>query len=181
VTAGILNRGKNIETLIKSLARLQGRNIYLVIAGDGSTEADYLYKDCLRGLAKKLGVDKNVIFTGWLEKEGLWKIYLASDLFVLPSLSEGMPNALLEALGAGLPAVGSNIAGIKDVLEHSELMFDPRDETTLVDKIQQLFIDGQSLDKAKRLCEKRKDIFAFDWKKRVFESITDLPGLGKKD
>ena len=128
VTAGILNRGKNIEILIESLSKIEMRNIYLLIVGDGSTEADLSYKDSLQGLAKKLGVDKKVIFTGWLEKEDLWKIYLASDLFVLPSLSEGMPNALLEALGAGLPCIGSNIPGIKDILQYDELMFDPQDE-----------------------------------------------------
>ena len=81
--------------------------------GDGSTEADLRYKDFLQELAKKLEVDKKVIFTGWLEKEELWKIYLASDLFVLPSLSEGMPNALLEALGVGLPCLGSRIPGLR--------------------------------------------------------------------
>ena len=129
--------------------------------GDGSTEADFRYKDSLQGLAKKLGVDKQVIFTGWLEKEDLWKIYLASDLFVLPSLSEGMPNAMLEALGVGLPCMGSNIPGIKDILQYEELMFDPRDEKALVDKIQQLFTDRQFLDKVKRLCQTRKDVFDF--------------------
>ncbi len=47
------------------------RNVYLLIVGDGSTEADFRYKDSLQGLAKKLEVDKQVIFTGWLEKEEL--------------------------------------------------------------------------------------------------------------
>ena len=106
MTAGILNRGKNIETLIKSLSKIEIESVYLLIVGDGSTEADLRYKDSLQGLAKTLGVDKTVIFTGWREKEELWKIYLLSDLFVLPSLSEGMPNAMLEALGARFALYG---------------------------------------------------------------------------
>jgi glycosyltransferase involved in cell wall biosynthesis len=180
VAAGVLNRGKNIEVLIKCLPKLDVENLFLIVAGEGTIEADMRYKDYLIELMKSLKVDRKVIFTGWLEKQDLWKIYLASDLFVLPSLSEGMPNALLEALGAGLPCIGSSIAGIKDILQYEELMFDPRDEETLVDKIQQLFTDRQILDKVKRLCQTRKDVFAFDWKDRIFEAITAMAGLAEK-
>ena len=175
VTAGILTRGKNIETLIESLSKIRMRNVYLLIVGDGSTKADYHYRDYLQALARKLEVEKQVIFTGWLEKDDLWKIYLASDLFVLPSLSEGMPNAMLEALGTGLPCMGSNIAGIKDILQYEELMFDAQDEKTLIDKIQQVFTDQQCFDKVKKLCRERKDVFVFDWKERVFEIVTSTP------
>jgi glycosyltransferase involved in cell wall biosynthesis len=173
VTAGVLNQGKNIEVLINSLPRIEMKNLHLLVVGDGSTEADLGYKVSLQGLAEKLAVDKKVIFTGWLEKEDLWKIYIASDLFVLPSLREGMPNALLEALGAGLPCMGSNIAGIKDILQYEELMFDPRDEKTLVDKIQQMFNNRQLFDEVKKLCQERKEAFNFDWKKKVFQLIVE--------
>ncbi|MGA2318552.1 MAG: glycosyltransferase family 4 protein [Thermodesulfobacteriota bacterium] len=175
VTAGILNRGKNIETLIECLPKIEVNNIYVLIVGDSSTEPDLRYKNSLQGLAKKLGVDKQVFFTGWLEKEDLWKIYLASDLFILPSLNEGMPNAMLEALGLGLPCLGSTIPGVKDILQYEELMFDPLEEESLLQKIQGFFSDRQFFDKVKRLCQERKDIFVFDWEERVFEMITGTP------
>jgi glycosyltransferase involved in cell wall biosynthesis len=175
VTAGILNRGKNIEILIECLPKMEVNNIYVLIVGDGSTEADVHYKNSLLILAKTLEVDKRVIFTGWLEKEDLWKIYVASDLFVLPSLSEGMPNSMLEALGAGLLCIGSNIPGIRDILEYDELTFDPHDENALFVKIYQLFSDQQFFHKIKKICQKRKDSFDFDWKEKVFEMITETP------
>jgi len=175
VTAGILNRGKNIETLIECLPKIEVNNIYVLIVGDSSTEPDLRYKNSLQGLAKKLGVDKQVFFTGWLEKEDLWKIYLASDLFILPSLNEGMPNAMLEALGLGLPCLGSTIPGVKDILQYEDLMFDPLEEESLLQKIQGFFSDRQFFDKVKRLCQERKDIFVFDWEERVFEMITGTP------
>ena len=175
VTAGILNPGKNIELLIKCLPKIEEKNVYVLIVGDGSTKADFHYKDFLQRLAKELGVDRKVIFTGWLEKEELWKIYLASDLFILPSLSEGMPNAMLEAFGVGLLCMGSNIPGIRDILEYDELTFDPHDENVLFVKIYQLFTDHQFFHKVKKLCQKRKDGFDFDWKEKVFEIITETP------
>ncbi len=176
VTAGVLNRGKNIEALIKRLPEIETPNVYVLIAGDGTTESDLRYKDFLRELARRSGVDKKVIFTGWLEKEELWKIYLASDLFVLPSLDEGMPNAMLEALGVGLPCVGSDIPGIRDILQHSELLFDPHDEKTLTVWVERFFREGPFFNKVKSLCQERKEVFEFDWKDRVFQMATKRSG-----
>ncbi len=172
VTAGILNRGKNIETLIKCLPKIGVKNIYALIAGDGSTEADFRYRDSLQGLAKTLGFDKKVIFTGWLEKEELWKIYLASDLFVMPSINEGMPNALLEALGFDLPCLGSRISGVKDILQYEDLMFDPEDGKDLLGKIHRFFSDDQHSNHIIELCRARKKEFLFDWKEKVFQMAT---------
>ena len=172
VTAGILNRGKNIEALIECLPKMKVHNIYVLIVGDGSTEADLHYKDSLQVLVKKLGVDKHVLFTGWLEKEDLWKIYLSANLFVLPSLSEGMPNAMLEALGLNLPCFGSNIPGIWDTLQHEVIMFDPLDEKEIAEKIQRAFYDSDFFNKIKELCQGRKKAFTFDWKEKVFQMAT---------
>jgi glycosyltransferase involved in cell wall biosynthesis len=172
VTVGVITRGKNIETLIKCLSKIGLNNLFLLVAGDGSTKSDFHYQNYLKELTKALGLDKGVIFTGWLEKEELWKIYLASDLFVLPSLNEGMPNAMLEALGCGLTCLGSKIPGITDILHYEELMFDPLDEKTLTDKIQQIFLDNRFLEKVKNLCQQRKKVFVFDWKEKVFETVT---------
>ena len=172
VTAGILNRGKNIELLIKCLPIIEEKNVYVLIAGDGSTKADFHYKDSLQRLAKELEVERKVIFTGWLEKEKLWKIYVVSDLFVLPSLDEGMPNAMLEALGSGLPCMGSNIPGIRDILQYDELLFDPRGEGNLIAKIHRVFSNHQWLAEMKRLSGERKEAFEFDWGERVFQLVT---------
>jgi len=102
----------------------------------------------------------------------LWKIYLASDLFVLPSLSEGMPNAMLEALGTDLPCLGSNIPGIREILYYDELMFDPEDEETLARKIRDIFSDPLLFEKVKYLCQERKKVFLFDWKERLFQIVS---------
>jgi len=169
VTAGVLNRGKNIETLINCLPKIGIEGLYLLVVGDGSTEADLSYKNSLEELAKKLGVNDKVIFTGWVKKEELWKIYLASDLFVLPSLSEGMPNAMLEALGLDLPCLGSDIPGVKDILHYDELLFDPFDLESVSKRIQKIFYDAIDFDVSRKLCQEQKRKFSFDWQERCYE------------
>lgn len=173
VTAGILNKGKNIETLIECLPKMEVKNIYLLIAGDSSTETDFRYKNSLQDLTKKLGVEKKVIFVGWLEKEELWKTYLASDFFVLPSLKEGMPNAMLEALGLNLPSLGSNIPGIRDILGYEELMFNPVDVSALTQKIEYFFSDINFSNHITSLCQERKFVLCFDWKEKAYKMITE--------
>ena len=172
VTAGVINRGKNIEILIKCLPKIGIDNLFLLIVGDGFAKADLDYRNHLRKLTEKFGVDRRVIFTGWLEKDELWKIFHAADLFVLPSKSEGMPNSMLEALGSDLPCFGSRVPGIMDILHDEELMFDPMDEQAIIDKVWRFFSDVQYFHEIKELCQKRKKDFIFDWKEKVFQVLT---------
>ncbi len=168
MTAGILNRGKNIEMLIKCLPRIGMDNLSLFIIGDGSSKEDFSYINDLRELTGRLGLGHRVIFTGWLEKEDLWKIYPVADLFILASKNEGMPNALLEALGLGLPCIGSRIPGIIDILQYEELMFNPLDEEAIVDKVSRVFSDVQYSNYIASLCQERKEAFIFNWKEKMF-------------
>ncbi len=172
VTAGVISRRKNIETLIKCLPKIGMNNLFLLVAGDGSTKSDFYYQKYLKELTKALSLDKRVIFTGWLEREKLWKVFLGADLFVLPSKSEGMPNTMLEALGFDLPCFGSRVPGITDILHYEELMFDPLDEKTIADKIRQIFLNNRFLEKVRDLCQQRKKVFIFDWNERVFQTVT---------
>lgn len=173
VTAGILNEGKNIEMLIRSLLRI-GMDAVLLIIGDGATKADFRYKTYLIDVVETLSLRNGVIFTGWLDKETLWRVFRSADLFLLPSRSEGMPNVMLEALGCDLPCLGSRIPGIEDILQYEELMFDPSDEETVVTKIKQFFSDDQYFRKIKGLCQERKKAFIFDWKERMFQTVTGV-------
>jgi len=172
VTAGVMTPRKNFEILLRCFPKIKLENLFLLIVGDSSTNVDFQYKKYLKELSEALGLSDRVIFVGWLEKQELWEVYHESDLFILPSLNEGMPNALLEALGSGLPCLGSNIPGNKDILQYDELLFDPLDERNLITKIQQVFSNRQLLDQIKKLCHERKEVFEFDWKGRVFQLVT---------
>jgi glycosyltransferase involved in cell wall biosynthesis len=172
ITAGILNRGKNIETVIRCLPDVGDGHLFLIVAGEGSTRVDFSYLESLRRLAKGLNVDRRVVFTGWLEKEELWRLFFAADLFILPSLSEGMPNVMLEALGCDLPCMGSNIPGVQDILHYDELMFDPLDPSMMTKMVMSFFSDQRRSDRVMRLCQERKRLFLFDWKEKAFQMVT---------
>lgn len=172
VTAGPINQGKNIDTLIKCLALLSIDTTFLLIVGEASTKAGFSYKNYLHQLTETLGLQKRVFFTGWVEKTKLWRIFFASDLFILPSINEGMPNSLLEALGCDIPCLGSDIPGIREVLHYDELMFSPFDVEALANKIRQAIDERSFFEKIKGLCRQRKILFTFDWKERLFQMVT---------
>ncbi len=80
----------------------------LLLVGDGPEAAK------LRQLADQSGVSERIHFCGWQPQ--VREILLASDLLVLPSRWEGMPNVLLEAMGAGRPVVCTQAQGVQEVL-----------------------------------------------------------------
>jgi len=87
-------------------------NITLIIAGEGPF-ADELKKGSIY-----LGTDKNVLFPGpRLDMPELLKLF---DIYVLPSLSEGLPMVLLEAMAAGCPILSTNVGGIPMAVKHGE-------------------------------------------------------------
>jgi glycosyltransferase involved in cell wall biosynthesis len=171
-TAGVLTPGKNFEVLLRCLRNVGVPGLSLAIIGDGSSEADIHYVDGLRKLARRLDLEKKVIFTGWVEKGKLWRLLRAADLFILPSLKEGMPNVLLEALGCDVPCLGSNIPGIRDILCHETLMFDPHDDEGLTEKLKLFFSDEAYRKGIMHLCYEQMEKFCFDWKERVFSEVT---------
>jgi glycosyltransferase involved in cell wall biosynthesis len=81
----------------------------LVLAGSGPEAAP------LAVLARELGIERSVRFLGAVPPEGMGDLYRAADVFVLPSLEEGMSNALLEAVAHGLPVVVTDTGGTAEL------------------------------------------------------------------
>ena len=92
----------------------------------------------LEARTRQAGLTDSVVFTGRVENV---EDYLrAADIFVLPSTTEGMSVALLEAMAVGLPVVASRVSGTVDVIKHGEngLLFEPGDVEGLADCITSL-------------------------------------------
>ncbi len=84
----------------------------LVIVGDGPE------RKALAAATASLGIEDRVVFAGQVNKVGVY--YAAADLLVNPSHSEGSPYVLLEAMGAGLPIVATEVGGVPEILEHQQ-------------------------------------------------------------
>jgi len=171
VTAGVLTPRKNIEVLLKSLSNLEMGDWFLLVIGDHCKEEISSYTNYLKALARKLSLGNRVVFIGWVQKKELWKILSAADLFIMPSIKEGMPNVMLEAMGCGVPCFGSNIPGIRNILHHEILMFDPYDEESIMEKVRRFFSDIEYFNDVHELCRERKRGFVFDWKEEVCRMV----------
>jgi glycosyltransferase involved in cell wall biosynthesis len=95
-----------VETASPWLARLPRHD--LLVVGRGPQRA------ALEELARKHGISARVHFTGW--RVDVPAVLKASDLFVLPSAWEGMPNVVLEAMAASRPVVASDVEGVRELL-----------------------------------------------------------------
>ena len=109
LSVGDLIKRKNHQAIISALPLL-GESYQLVLCGYGPE------RQKLEQLARELGVSDNVTFLGF--RKDIPQIMKASDVFVFPSLQEGLPVSVMEAMASGLPVVASSIRGISpDLIE----------------------------------------------------------------
>jgi glycosyltransferase involved in cell wall biosynthesis len=131
---------KRVDMLIE-LSRLlsrEGVKFRMVIVGDGE------YGEYYRQMAQ--GVD-NVIFLGPIPPAKMPRYYALADIVILPSLSEGLPNVLLEASASGKPVIATDVGGIRDIVLHgtSGYLFGAGDLRSLHTYTMQLLSDtGQA-------------------------------------
>ena len=112
VSVGRFAPEKGHRYLIEALCMLDQQKIpwRCAFLGDGELETE------LRALVEKHGLSKWVNFLGFCED--VFSVLLAADVFVLPSLHESSPNALIEAMGVGMPCIASDVGGIADLIEN---------------------------------------------------------------
>jgi glycosyltransferase involved in cell wall biosynthesis len=147
---------KGLEYLIKAMDVIQkeNENIYLTLVGDGNQ------RNFLEDMVKKLHLGKKVIFKGIIENTQVPKYLIQSDVFVLPSLSEGFPNVILEAMAAGLPIVTTNVGGLAEIIKNGEngYVVEPKNPDQLARKLLDILqnndlrslMSRNNIDKAKQ-------------------------------
>lgn len=115
-TAGAVNvRFKGQRFVIEALAKLKKlgfNNFEYQIAGGGSNLK-------LKKLAEKLGVTDQVVFRGSIVHDEMFLWYDSLDVYIQPSLQEGLPRAVIEAMSRGLPCYGTKTGGIPELIERS--------------------------------------------------------------
>lgn len=109
---GALIPRKGQEYLVQALRHLPAAT--LLFAGQGQ------YRRTLEKLAAELGVDRRIGFLGSVPHDRLPRIYAAADVMALPSSSEGLANAWVEALACGTPIVVTDVGGARELLDRPE-------------------------------------------------------------
>lgn len=113
VGASRVTARKGINYLIEAIKILsvEYQNIYFKILGEGN---DRIH---LEELSRELKLENRVDFIGRISREKTTKYYQEADVFVLPSINEGMSNALLEAMASGLPVIVTNVGGTRELVQ----------------------------------------------------------------
>ncbi len=161
---GQLERLKGVEYLIGAFAKVQADypNAQLLIAGSGSL------KESLRGQAEQLGVGNNIHFLGYLGNVA--PLLANSDIYALPSLSEGINTSVLEAMALGRPVVATDAGGTRDIIEDgvTGILVPPASVNPLAEAMLRLTNDKEA---AKVMGQKGKQKVSDDFPKDGYSDV----------
>ncbi len=163
---GALVRRKGLGYLLRAMKDVVAyyRDTILVIIGEGEHQRGF------RRMAKKLGLNNSVVFLGHVGRRELFEALSVAEVFVLPSLLEGMPTVILEAFLYGKPVVATRIPGVVDYFDDYALLVPPADENALAKAIVELLGDKE-LQKKLRCRGRRVVETKFSWDKVSSEII----------
>lgn len=153
-----LDLQKGFEYLLRAARELRGEfpGLKVVIMGEGPDRRE------IEDMIRRLGLQSNVILAG--QRSDMPAIYAAMDVFVLPSLNEGLPMTILEAMAASKPVIATRVGAIPKVIQDGEtgLLVDPADSDGLRNALARLLADSD-------LCS-RLGAAGHDWVSRNYTS-----------
>jgi len=157
--AGLLVPRKGIDKIIRIASILKKEDVIFLLAGDGPNKKKY------ENDAKKLGLDKKILFLGW--RKDMHKLYQASNIFLLPAEGEGLPGVVMEAMTYGVPCVASNIPCIPDLIDNGKSGFlcNKDDVNEFAKKIKELLRDNKKRNDFSRASLQK--IKSFEWNKVI--------------
>lgn len=179
-TASRLVLSRGVEDVIRALPHLPP-NVKFLIAGDGEDRAK------LEKIADESKVHERVLFAGHVSHTDLPALLKISDIFVRPSIIEGMGSAFIEAFAAGVPVVATPVGGIPDFLsdpqkdpdmEPTGLFCEVRNPQSVASAVKKYMEDpvltARVVKNARELAAKKYDwgLIAADMKYRIFNPLT---------
>ena len=139
VSVGRFAPEKGHRHLIEALSLLNRKKVRwrCTFLGEGALESE------LRTLTVEHNLSDKVMFPGFCED--VFSVLLEADVFVLPSLHEGSPNALIEAMGIGMPCIASDVGGIRDLIENekSGIRIPPQDSVALAEALHRMLTEPE--------------------------------------
>ena len=142
-------------------------NAKLLILGEGEE------KENLRKFAIRLKLKDRVIFKGEIPNKEVTEYMVASDVFALPSLSEGFPVTILEAMASGLPIVVTKVTGITEIIINGENGFlaEPKNTKEIAEKILLLLEDEEMRERISR--NNKENVKKYRWES-VVERLEEI-------
>ena len=171
VTTSRLVEKNGVGDIIESLKYLP-ENIELYVAGIGPLES------ALKLKAKSLQLEARIKFLGLVSQHEIPKYLHDSDVFIRPSLSEGMGNSFIEAMAAGLPVIATPVGGIPDFLKDGEtgLFCKVHDPASIAEQVKRLMDDSplrqQIINNARKMVSEKYDwdLISKEMREKVFEN-----------
>lgn len=157
---------KNGPALIRAFGELkrQGIEHKLVLVGKPAQKFGEVQR-----LIKELGLEKEVIITGFVPDEDLPKFYNAADLFVFPSFKESFGHVLVEAMACGCPVVTSNVTAMPEIVGDAGILIDPYDVNSLAEGIYKVLTNFKLRQELKRKGLQKAKFFS--WEKCARETL----------
>lgn len=178
---GTLQPRKNIIRLIEAFdlvnkKHLQNgkKGLQLVIVG----KKGWLY-DTIFAKVKDLGLEKQVVFTGFVSDEELPALYAHATCFCLISLYEGFGFPVLEAMREGTPVIASNISSLPELVEDAGILVNPEDVTDIAQCILEV-LKMKDADRMKLIAKGKKQAAKFTWERTARETIQILEEVGNE-
>lgn len=169
VFVGRLHPIKGLGYLVRAMKLVKERNkdAVLVMVGGGEE------KGRLEKLAADLGLLEDIRFVDSVASEEVPRFLMASDVFVLPSMSEGFPNVILEAMACGLPIVATRVGGLPEIIEDGKngLLVEPGNPEQIAGSILQLLGDDRVREKISE--NNREKVKNYDWE-RVIDKLEEI-------
>lgn len=169
---GTIQPRKNISTLIQAFSLLlhEYPDYKLFLVG----RKGWLY-DSIFEKVKKLGIEKNIVFTGYVDDKTLDMYYRHAKCFIIPSLYEGFGIPILEAMNRGCPVISSFNSSLPEIGGEACLYFDPNDPKGIFDDMKEMITNEQL---RKDLVKKGKDrVQLFSWEKCGEETLNLIKNI----
>ncbi len=175
---GNLSPVKGLEELITALARVQPAAWRLTVVGDPDMDRPYARR--VRSLAARLHVSSAVAFLGRLEGSALRAVFLRCHVLAMPYAHEGFGIAALEAMGFGLPVIGSTLGGVGEFVRHGEngWLVAPGDLESLGRRVETLQADRARLERMGRSAVETNRAWPA-WETAMQEACDFLEGVAR--
>lgn len=145
-TGGIQN-GRGLQTVIEAIPQIKRKipSFKFVVVGSGYA------KERLKMLSKEIGVEKDIVWVGWVDHEDIYRYIAACRIGVIPHLvtdhvNTTIPNKIFDYMGSGIPIIASNAAPLKRIVEteHCGQIFVSGDSDSLANAVIKVFNEGQN-------------------------------------